>query len=604
MQSPVRQQSVMQGLNWTQIQGAASEVAAAPDGSLWALSTEPAGPDKYIWHFANGTWTNISGLAEHLSVALSGIVYAVNSGGGTYAYSSGAWAALGGGAVAITAASDGSIYVLSNAGGAADKAIWHNVAGRWTQVPGSGVAIAASWDKEYFAGPFPGGSGAIKPGGIYILNSAGSIYYENTDGTFALLPGSASAIEPISMGAVFVLGYPVNGGGNPVYYYDLSAGNWTAESGAGTSLSSDSSHLYVVNSSGAIYSTSVAAYIASTPVPSPPPTPVPGATMPPAGSTITAYLATAPPTQYVDYAANGYGYGIATTPDGSIYVTQEQSGNPAQIVKINGSSWNVITMPQYFYSAGLSVRGADGAIWFSDQLYSGTPPVYDYMARLDPSGTFTEYAIPWTNSAPFGMTLGPDGNVWFTEFYAGRIGRITPQGALTDYSLGSSTHRPSGIALGPDGNFWVAESAGTTIERMSPSGTLLATYPVNIQAYHIVAAPDGNMWFVDAHNGIGRIDMNGNSQTWNLPCDVPGVGNFCNPGYFEGDTDIVIGPGGNIWFPAQNFQAIARMTLAGYLTEWYVPPGNNVEASPYHATTYGSDILFVGGGNRMVRVTP
>ncbi|HEY5257868.1 MAG TPA: hypothetical protein VIJ12_05750, partial [Candidatus Baltobacteraceae bacterium] len=33
----VRPQSAIQGLNWTQIPGAASSAAAAPDGSLWVL---------------------------------------------------------------------------------------------------------------------------------------------------------------------------------------------------------------------------------------------------------------------------------------------------------------------------------------------------------------------------------------------------------------------------------------------------------------------------------------------------------------------------------------------------------------------------------------
>jgi len=70
--------------NWTQMSGSASLIVAAPGGSLWALSTLPAGPDKYIWHYVNGTWTNISGLASGLAVAPDGTLYAINSGGGTY----------------------------------------------------------------------------------------------------------------------------------------------------------------------------------------------------------------------------------------------------------------------------------------------------------------------------------------------------------------------------------------------------------------------------------------------------------------------------------------------------------------------------------------
>jgi hypothetical protein len=612
MVSPIGPHSAIQGANWSPLPGSATEVAAAPDGSLWALSTGPSGPDKYIWQFVNGTWSNISGLAQHIAVAPDGSLYAINSGGGVYEYPaaqqsahSGIWTALGGGASAIAAASDGSIYVISNGGSSPDKAIWHNAGGTWSQVAGAGVALAASWDKAYYAGPHPGGSGAIQPGGVYILNAEGSIYYENPDGSFATLPANASALAATTIGGVFALGYPSDANGNGIYYYDLNAGGWTAEPGAASAISCGNGNLYAVSSSGAIFVTAVTAYVASTPTPSAPPSPAPGATMPPDGSTLIAYLATAPPTQYVDYAASGYGYGIATTADGTIYVTQEQSGNPGQYVKISGGgNATAIQLPPHFSSPGLAVRGADGGIWFSDQ--SVQPGAFlngQYLTRVDPGGALTEYNVPWSESdAPFGIALGPDGNVWFTEYYEGRIGRVTPQGSFADYSIGTRTDRPSGLAVGPDGNIWVAD--GMLIDKVSPAGTMLASYPVAISSFHIVAAPDGDMWFVDTSNGIGRIDMSGNSQTWILPCDVPGVGDFCVPGHFAGDTDIVIGPDGNIWFPVQNYQAVARMTLAGYLTEWYVPPNGNGSASPFSATTFGNSVLFVGGGNRLVRVTP
>src|SRR5581483_5288601 len=56
-------------------------------------------------------WTNIAGLASQLAIAPNGTLYAINSGGGTFSYSAGTWTALGGGAQALTAASDGSTYV-------------------------------------------------------------------------------------------------------------------------------------------------------------------------------------------------------------------------------------------------------------------------------------------------------------------------------------------------------------------------------------------------------------------------------------------------------------------------------------------------------------
>src|SRR5438067_13782122 len=50
-------------------------------------------------------------------------------------------------------------------------------------------------------------------------------------------------------------------------------------------------------------------------------------------------------------------------------------------------------------------------------------------------GTITEYSIPTANSFPDGIVAGPDGNIWFAERIAGKIGRITTDGSLTEFPL-------------------------------------------------------------------------------------------------------------------------------------------------------------------------
>jgi len=244
--------SDIQGLNYTQIPGAASFAAASPDGSLWALSTQPSGPDKYIWHYSGGNWTNISGLASRLSVAPNGTLYALNSGGGVYAYTSGTgiWSAVGGGCRDLSVASDGSLYIISSGSGA-DGAIWHFAGGSWTQLMGSGSRIAASWDPNTYASP----AGSITPGGFYVANSQGSLYYFSTSG-YVQIPGAASSVAPIT-GGLFALGYPSDPNGNVLYYYDLANPGWSAKGGSGASLSSDGKTLYIVGASGNIYSSPI-----------------------------------------------------------------------------------------------------------------------------------------------------------------------------------------------------------------------------------------------------------------------------------------------------------------------------------------------------------
>jgi virginiamycin B lyase len=258
--------AAVQGLGWSQLPGVATQVAAASDGSIWVLSDGPAGPDKNIWHYAGGTWTNVGGLASQIAVAPNGTLYAINSGGGTYAYSGGSWTGLGGGASAITTVSDNSIYVLTN-GGTGDRAIWHNTGGVWTQAVGSGTALFGSIDP----GTYAVGGGTVSPGGYYIINSLGAIYYENADGSLVQLPGNASSIASTTNGGTFALGSPVDPNGNSLYYFDLDAPGWSAQSGVGVSISSSAGSLYVVATSGAIFTTAVTPVATPTPTASPTP---------------------------------------------------------------------------------------------------------------------------------------------------------------------------------------------------------------------------------------------------------------------------------------------------------------------------------------------
>src|SRR5258707_13210346 len=50
--------------------------------------------------------------------------------------------------------------------------------------------------------------------------------------------------------------------------------------------------------------------------------------------------------------------------------------------------------------------------------------------------TITEYPITTTpGSAPVGITRGPDGNLWFTEYLGNKIGRITTAGVITEFAI-------------------------------------------------------------------------------------------------------------------------------------------------------------------------
>src|SRR5690348_14186954 len=59
----------------------------------------------------------------------------------------------------------------------------------------------------------------------------------------------------------------------------------------------------------------------------------------------------------------------------------------------------------------------------------------------DPS-VIAEYPLPTTNGEPIGITSGSDGNLWFTERRAGKIGSITTTGSVTEFALPGANPEP------------------------------------------------------------------------------------------------------------------------------------------------------------------
>jgi virginiamycin B lyase len=62
---------------------------------------------------------------------------------------------------------------------------------------------------------------------------------------------------------------------------------------------------------------------------------------------------------------------------------------------------------------------------------------------------------------------GPDGNLWFSEYNATKIGRIPLAGQITQFTLPDPMSNPVGLCSGPDDTLWFAESAGNRIGRLS-----------------------------------------------------------------------------------------------------------------------------------------
>jgi streptogramin lyase len=231
--------------------------------------------------------------------------------------------------------------------------------------------------------------------------------------------------------------------------------------------------------------------------------------------------------------------------------------------------WNDIAGP---------VTASNGNVTFASvpQAFTMTGGVqYVFVLFAPGGGTYigvTEYMVPTpctpTNSCgPYGITTGPDGNMWFTEIDTGKIGKITTAGLITDFSTSFAGSTPRFIINGPDGNLWFGEEAtAAKIGKITTAG-VVTEYPITSGAfpYGMTVGPDGNIWFAeDDVAKIGKITTSGVLTEYTTPT----TGSF--PEW------IVTGSDGNLWF-TENISAgrIGKITTAGVITEYTTPTQTN-----------------------------
>ena len=125
----------------------------------------------------------------------------------------------------------------------------------------------------------------------------------------------------------------------------------------------------------------------------------------------------------------------------------------------------------------------------------------------------TAFPIPTPNAGSFYVTKGPDGNLWFTEYFGQKVGKLDPSnGNITEYSSPAFGGGLSAIVTGPDDNLWImVNGLFGAIAKFSTAGNLIAEYPAEFYSFlGITAGSDGALWFAQYYpNSVGRITTSG-----------------------------------------------------------------------------------------------
>jgi len=166
--------------------------------------------------------------------------------------------------------------------------------------------------------------------------------------------------------------------------------------------------------------------------------------------------------------------------------------------------------------------------------------------------TITEFSSGVTpGSGAQGIAMGPDGNMWFAEFGADKIGRITPAGVVTEFPLPGGA-MPFDIAAGHDGAMWFSEWGANAIGRIAMDGRVSVPVALMLNAHPtgITADPQGMIWASESGTDkIARYDA--------ATPSLAEIGAGITPG--AAPRGIATGPDFAVWFAELNRPNVGRL---------------------------------------------
>ena len=189
-------------------------------------------------------------------------------------------------------------------------------------------------------------------------------------------------------------------------------------------------------------------------------------------------------------------------PSASVWFTNPGTNSIGTI----DAAGNIVTFSAPGSPSGLTA-GSDNALYFTEN--NG-----DAIGRMDFSGNLTnQYPVPTKNNLPTGITAGPGGSIWFTEngclvkgpvdCVTGKIG-VLQSGAITEFDAQSD---PVSIVMGDDGNLWFTAFFANKIGRITPAGvvTLFPVPTANSEPFDLVKGPNRTIWF--SERSAGKIGV-------------------------------------------------------------------------------------------------
>lgn len=193
---------------------------------------------------------------------------------------------------------------------------------------------------------------------------------------------------------------------------------------------------------------------------------------------------------------------LTMTPDGNSYV----SANTTTASGMHGYVFtNLAGCAKVLLSQTVNAIqfGTGGNLWVASYPFDKNPDGHIFV--IDPkTGSVLNTFDTGTNTQITSLTMGSDGNMWFTDAYNNQIGRITSDGTITRYNV--PTPNSGLVAIAPgcacDASLWFTEKNANQIGRISISSGSIAEVAVptaNAGLGDIIGCFNAALWFTETH---------------------------------------------------------------------------------------------------------
>ena len=181
-------------------------------------------------------------------------------------------------------------------------------------------------------------------------------------------------------------------------------------------------------------------------------------------------------------------------------------GAPQSIAVHDPASGEWLNHPVGTYPHSIALDGRGGA-WFNGH-FSTEPEI---VGRLDlATGDTTLHAVPGPggeSTIPYGLRVGPDGQVWGTQLRGNRLVRLDPRsGRVDSFELPTSNSGPRRPDVSADGTVWIPEFGAGKLAAFDPVAERFTEYdlPVKDAGPYVVRVDNvrNRIWIGTGHGDV------------------------------------------------------------------------------------------------------